>query len=289
MKVDELHREFNVLSQTSDSLKKASFEKYEIDEYLNKACVQFVKDNYSFSMTTRKGFEVDQSRISKLSSLVIKSPQLQSALIPVDLGNGIYELNLDDLGRNLTGNNDYFRYMYYIDGYANCSLVCGNKTTTQRIKLYISRHDSGDSFYNGSSWYWKKVKASFGKARTIAFSSLDVESNNNDQLSDININGKYSNDSLSSIFIDTKADDVSAFNVSSIEISYIKYPNKIFSGGYQHIDGRNINLNTQVECDIDDIFHQEIVRYAVSLAANDVTNIANIQIRSTQIQNDLVN
>lgn len=286
-----MHYQFNVLSQSSDSKKSNSFEPYEIDSYLNKAIVQFVKDNYSFSYTTRKGFEVDQSRISKLSSLVIKSPELQEAITPISLGGGRYELNLDSLGTNVTGNDDYFRYMFYIDGYANCVKICNNVTTNKRIKLYIYRHDELDSSYNESSWYWGKLKASFGKSRSKAFSSLDIEANNNDQLLNlIDSNNKYSNDSLSSIFLNTNnADGISEYEINSIEISYIKYPNKVFIGGYQDIDGRNIDITKQVHCDIDDIFHQEIVRQAVLLAANDTLNVPNIQIRSTQMQNDLMN
>jgi hypothetical protein len=92
------------------------------------------------------------------------------------------------------------------------------------------------------------------------------------------------------LFINTNdVDGNSEFEIESVEISYVKYPNKPYSGGYQHIDGRNIDINKQVHCDISDIFAQEIVRYAVNLAANDVTNVANIQIRGTQIQNDLIN
>jgi hypothetical protein len=158
------------------------------------------------------------------------------------------------------------------------------------MKLYIYKQDELNTYYNNSSWYWSKLKASFGKSTLKSFKSLDIEFNNNDQLLDLKIDGKYSNDSLSSIFIDTSNDsnDIQ-FEVTSVELSYIKYPNQIYSGGYQHIDGRNIDITKQIECDIDDIFHQDIVRYAVALAANDTTNAANIQIRNSQIQNDLNN
>lgn len=288
MKVNELHRQFRVLSQTSDSLKKSSFEPYEIDEYLNKGIIQFVKDNYSFSYTNNKGFEANQSRISKLSSLLVKAPELQSAIKPIHLGNGLYELNLNELGKNITGNNDYYRYMYYIEGYANCSKLCNNKLIKRRFKLYIPKHDTLDTHYSKSSWYWGKVNTSFGKSRIKTFESLDTEFNNNDTLSNLYINKRYSNDSLSSIFIDTKnLDGKIEFDVDSLEITYIKYPNSVYYGGYQHIDNRNIDINSQIECDIDDIFHSEIIRYAVVEAANDVTNIANIQIRNSQIINDL--
>lgn len=289
MKVAEMHYEFNVLSQTSDSLKNASFEPYEIDNYLNKAIIEFIKDNYSFNYSIRKGFETDQVRISKLSSLLVKSPELQGAIAPVDLGNGLYELNLDSLGNNLTGNNDYVRYMFYVDGYANCLKICNNVSTNKKIKLYIYRHDELSNFYNQSSWYWGKLKASFGKSKTKAFSSLDIESNNNDQLLDLEPNNKYSNDSLSSIFLNTNnSSNEQEFIIDSVEVSYIKYPNKVYFGGYEHIDGRNIDLNKQIHCDIDDVFHQEIVQQAVLLAANDMTNIANIQLRNSQVQNNLV-
>jgi hypothetical protein len=290
MKVDELQREFRVLSQTSDSLKKSSFENYEIDEYLYKGIVQFVKNNYSFSYSTNKGFEVDQSRIDKLASIVINSPELQPAISPTQVVNGVYEVNLDQLGNNITGVGDYYRYLYFIKAYANCTKVCGNKTVNKRIRLGVFKSNESVDYHNQSSWYWSKVRGYFGKSRSATFTSLDTESNNNDQLSDLIVNGKYSNDSLTSLFINTNdVDGNSEFEIESVEISYVKYPNKPYSGGYQHIDGRNIDINKQVHCDISDIFAQEIVRYAVNLAANDVTNVANIQIRGTQIQNDLIN
>lgn len=276
MLVDSLHKAFQLATSNIDTLDRISFEPYEIDIYLNKAIIQFVKDSYNYRYDRNKGFEVEQSTISKLSSLVIKSPELQPAVTPNNLGNGRYELNLDSLGNNVNG--QYFRYMYFISGFANCTYNGCNK----RIRIHLTQHDDLISYYNSSSFYWGRVNGQFGKSKTTFTNYGDNTTSINDTLLNLVNNNRYSNDKLSSIYLDTN--DVSTktnFVVNSIEINYLKYPNEVYFGGYQSMNNAIPNTNIKIHSDIDDVFQDEIIRIAVLIAKEDILDDVNMRINST--------
>jgi len=111
MRVDEMHYNFRLLSDKVDSHDRRNFVPWEVDMLLWLATMSVVKSRYDVSKSTARGFETDQKRITDLSNLHIKSPELQDPLVPTYLGEGRYELNLNELGNNIN-NGGYYRYMF---------------------------------------------------------------------------------------------------------------------------------------------------------------------------------
>ena len=110
MRIDQMHYNFELELDRVASNDRPDFMPWEIDEYLNKGISTFVKTRYSVSNKLKVGFETNQKRIDELSSLHIKSPELQPPIVPIDLGNGRYEVRLNNLGDNING--QYFRYLF---------------------------------------------------------------------------------------------------------------------------------------------------------------------------------
>ena len=109
MRIEQAHYQFELLYDRVASNDRPDFMPWEKDEFLNSAQWIFLEDRYQLSKL-RKGFEVDQKTISELSNLHIKSPELQPSVTPIILGNGRYEVRLNDLGNNING--QYFRYLF---------------------------------------------------------------------------------------------------------------------------------------------------------------------------------
>ncbi len=65
-----------------------------------------------------------------------------------------------------------------------------------------------------------------------------------------------------SIYLYTEGD----FTISGVYVSYLKKPNIIFYGGYNHINGIYTTLTSPVDCDIDEKFHKDIINIAVNIA-----------------------
>lgn len=96
---------------------------------------------------------------------------------------------------------------------------------------------------------------------------------------------------MKSIYIDTRnIYKVPEFEVVSANINYIKYPNRVCLGNYAHIDKHNIgvnNLSRRVEFDIEDAFHDEIIRLAVQMAHSSLGDIQSVQLINQMTTNDL--
>ena len=71
--------------------------------------------------------------------------------------------------------------------------------------------------------------------------------------------------------------------INKVYIDYIKYPNRVFFGGYDHIDGQSSSTDPKINCDIDAGFHDEIVRQAVLFAIEDLGDVQGTQIKNKQI------
>ena len=97
MNIDQMQYNFKLEKNKVDSLANMDFIPVEIDAYINKSIWFFLKSRYKIN-SSNKGFETNQDRITKLSNLHIKSPELQVGLIPTQVtANGIYKVELRDL------------------------------------------------------------------------------------------------------------------------------------------------------------------------------------------------
>jgi hypothetical protein len=270
MRIEQMHYNFKLGVDRVASNDRPDFAPWEIDEYLNSAIMEFLKIRYNFN-DKKNAFEVDQYRMSELSNLHIKSPELQPAVTPTSLGNGLYEVRLDSLGNNING--QYFRYLFL----TKAVLTIQKNNCQKKIRLNLYQTDDFKTFFNQPDWDWGEVHAMFGKSTFVATptaspvvnDSMDFTANlvTNPGL----VTERFNNDQLQSLFIDTTdIDGVQQFTVVDACISYIKYPNRVFIGGYNHIDKHSTTATPQIQCDIDEAFHKDIVDLAVQMAMRDI-------------------
>lgn len=277
MLIDQLHYNFKLEAERIDSQDKLDLEPVEIDAYLNKAIWTYLKERYSvLPDKPKRGFETDQMRITQLSSLHIKSPHVQPGLTPTLIEDGLYELQLNELGNNING--QFFRYLFLTDGYIKAKKGNCNK----RISLSHHQVDDTKTIYTASNWTWRRVNYNFGKSTFINSHVLPEDSNQSpDVTMDIvDESPRNNNDELSSLYLDTrdKYGDPQ-FEIETVYLSYIKYPNRVFFGGYDHIDRMSTSDSPKIHCDFDEITCNDIVSIAVRLAEKDIKSDYNAMIQ----------
>jgi hypothetical protein len=247
MIIDQMHHEFKLEKNKIDSLASMDFIPVEIDAYLNKGIWLFLKTRYKVNKSNN-GFETNQDRITQLSNLHIKSPELQSGLAPTLVSNGVYKIELKDL--------DY-EYLYLTGADVDINTTSCKKTG---VKVKLTQTDDLNTLYSSPDFNWSIVNGRFGKADS----------------------GTAINDEKSALYLYTEEDS----EISNINIDYIKYPNRVFFQGYDHIDGQSSSTDPKINCDIDAAFHDEIVRQAVLLAIEDLGDVKGMQIKNKQVNLD---
>lgn len=286
MKIQQMHYNFKLELDRVDSLDRPDFYPWQVDEYLNKAILLFAKQRYKVDPRIRKGFETDQARISELANLHIKSPGLQPPVAPIKLSDGLYEVRLDDLGNDIDG--QYFRYMYMTEAYVKAR----KDGCTKNIGLTLWQSDDDSTMYADPSWKWRRCLGQFGRSTVVhphPDPNRDID-DENDFNADLNNNNRFSNDRIGSLFIRTKSNarNTEEFVPEQVYISYIKYPNRVFIGGYDTVDGLYKSNSRRVHCDLDEAFHDEIVRLAVQLAREDIQDQLGIQISNKKTLEDKI-
>lgn len=253
MLIDEMHYRFKLGLDRVASQDRPDFYPNEIDNYLNRAILDFVKERYGTDNKKKVGFEVNQERISNLMNLHIKSPIPQAALTPINHSNGIYEIQLANL--------DY-RYLFL----TAAKVIIAKDGCTKTIDHKSWQIDDRKTVYSDPSFEWGRVLVNFGK------SSNSTPSTNED---------------IPSIYFDTNnKKGIQQFTINSVNINYIKYPDRVCIGTYKHIDDKSgAPLTTLTNCDLDDAFHDEIVNIAVRFAHRDIQDQFGYQ--SSQVQTEL--
>jgi hypothetical protein len=277
MLIDEMQYEFKLRKDRVDSGDKVDFEPWEIDSFINNAQWWFLKDRYSIEPVRKKGFETDQIRISQLDTLHVKSPHLQPGLTPTLIQDGVYEVRLNDLGDNING--QYFRYLFLTDGYIQAE----KNACTKFISMDYLQSDDSLTTYTEADWTWRRVNYSFGKS-TFAIQHLTTPGSNQDPDSVGLIESVGTNDNLDdelvSIYLDTRDRfGEPQFTINTVYLSYIKYPNRVFFGGYDHIDTLSNSTSPRIHCDLPEAFHDEIVNIAVRLAEKSIVGDYNALIK----------
>lgn len=69
--------------------------------------------------------------------------------------------------------------------------------------------------------------------------------------------------------------------LSKVYLEYLKYPRRISLGGYKFIDG---SITTNVDCELPEQIHSEIIDLAVTLASMNIENPEYIQLKNSKIQ-----
>lgn len=247
MVIDQLHHEFKLEKNKVDSLASMDYLPVEIDAYLNKSIWFFLKSRYKINQSNR-GFETNQDRITQLSNLHIKSPELQPGIVPTLVTNGTYKIELKDLD-----------YEYLFLTKANCDIKKAD-CIKNGVRIKLTQTDDNNTLYSSPNFNWKIVNGQFGKTDS----------------------GTATNVEKSALYIYTEEGS----EITTIYIDYIKYPNRVFFGGYDHIDGQSVSTDPKINCDIDAGFHDEIVRQAVLFAVEDLGDVQGTQIKNKQVSLD---
>ena len=245
MNIDQMQYNFKLEKNKVDSLANMDFIPVEIDAYINKSIWFFLKSRYKIN-SSNKGFETNQDRITKLSNLHIKSPELQIGLVPTQVtADGVYKIELKDLA---------YEYLFLTKAVVHTQKgTCINK----KVRVKLHQTDDLDTLYSSPSFKWNIVNAQFGKAES----------------------GTATNTEKSALYLYTEENST----IPLIYIDYIKYPNRVFFGGYNHIDGHSTSTDPKINCDIDAAFHDEIVRQAVLFVTEDLGDAQVVQIKNKQI------
>lgn len=266
MRIEQAHYQFMLLANKVASNDRPHFMPWEIDEFLDNAQWIFLKNNYEIDKL-RNGFEIDQHTISELSNLHIKSPELQPPVIPINLGGGLYEVRLNELGNNING--QYFRYLFLTKGY----VTIRKDNCEKKIRIKIQQSDDFKTSFNEPDWDWNIVHGQFGKSTfRTPVTTVNLVTDSLDRLSNLvdnpNLNNeRFNNDELQSLYLDTNnSKNISQFEIINACINYIKYPNRVFIGGYDTLDKHSTAASPQIQFDIDEAFHADIVKIAVDLA-----------------------
>lgn len=277
MLIDQLHYLYKLEAERVDSQDKIDIERWEIDAYLNKAIWIYLKDRYGIiPEQSKRGFETDQMRITQLSNLHVKSPQVQPPITPKLISDGIYEINLNELGNNIEG--QYFRYLFLTDGVVKAKK--GN--CTKYMSMNHNQVDDSFTIYTEANWTWRRVNYNFGKSTKTNKHNLPTGSKQHPDttMSLVDTAPRFNNDELSSLYLDTRNKyGEPQFNIDKVLISYIKYPNRVFSGGYDHVDGMSKANDPQIHCDFDEITCQDIVSIAVRLTQKDIISDYNAMLQ----------
>lgn len=248
MNIDQMHHEFKLEKNKIDSLALMDFIPVEIDAYINKSIWFFLKSRYKINKNSNKGFETNQDRITQLSNLHIKSPELQPGIVPTLVSNGIYKIELKDLA---------YEYLFLTKA---SGVITKTGCTIKRVRIKLQQTDDLNTVYSSPDFNWGIVNGQFGKTDS----------------------GTVTNSEKSALYLYTEEDS----QISTIYIDYIKYPNRVFFSGYAHIDGQSVSTDPKINCDIDAGFHDEIIRQAVAFAAEDLGDVKGMQIKNKQISLD---
>jgi len=234
MLIDEMHFRFQLGLDKVASQDRPDLTPNEIDNYLNRAIIEFVKSRYKEYLQTKRGFETDHDRISALMSLHVDSPVLQSALVPTNLNNGYYVLELNSLS---------FEFMY-----------------PTKLEVKIKKDNCPSKIIRHKAWQTDDLKTvytepsfNFGRVLVTYIKSSNTTTPSQIKFDTLNKRG------------------VSQFEIEEVYVSYIKRPDRVCLGNYKHIDDTSGAVTTpQQSCDIHKDFHDEIVNEAVLMAAKDI-------------------
>jgi len=145
MNIREAHYEFKQTVNALNSTSRADFLPNQIDSYLYKGLLKFIKHSTQF-------FEATQLWQDKLGTLLVSSPEKQPVLTPVALTQGLYEVNL--------GNLDF---PYHRLAKIQVDMGGGNCNHRQVDAMYHPKNNSYTAFTE-PSLTWKRVPYFLGNS-----------------------------------------------------------------------------------------------------------------------------
>ena len=174
--IKELHTEFKLEWNKSDSNHKRDFPAAFIDIFFNKAQFAYVEMFYAGNSgkPQRFGFETTQQRTDMLSDLVVSFPK-QPILTPVEVAPGIFEVKFSDLK---------YPYCHLVRAYADTS-ACGIVNITPK------QHDDFNRILNDDltkpSRAWKRAPSRIAASTDDSGSSLYIHTNQEFDISEVKL------------------------------------------------------------------------------------------------------
>lgn len=226
-----MHVGFRLAIDKVNSFTADDFNPAQIDWLLNLAQLIEVDKRYTPMNSSRQGMEVSQKRIDDLSSLHVRSPQDQPGLTPVlngtILDNNVFECPISSFSYN----------------YKDLTGLRADVSLGGCVKMIglteVQEDDLNEALINAHT------KPDF-KWRTALFS----------------ISKSSSTSGSPSIYV--YAGD---FTVDTLYPSYIKTPRNVFFSGYDSLDGAYVAAGAQVNSELPESIHRNVVDTAVELAA----------------------
>lgn len=230
MNINEMHYEFKLQANKLDSQKTRNVIPAQIDWLLNSASLIELQKRYTPYNGIQKGAEAIHKRTMDLASLHIPTHQ-EPPLIPTvvdDFYGNVYSVNLSEATKPI---------LYLTEAYATISKSgCGSRLVGMDEMQTADLGEALMQSHYKPSFKWRKVPF------RVAYSG---ESDANPH----------------AIYVYTNDD----FTVDDIRIGYYKYPAKVFFSGYGSLDGVYASGDPQVDSDLPESIHRNIVNTAVQL------------------------
>lgn len=248
MTIGKAHFEFQQRLNKNHTAGNPNFFDFEIDAYLDRAQLELLGGFYAHGREKGSGFETSTEAIAALSNVTVKSPGAQSVLVPTEFGgtdSGIYELNLGDL-------------TYDIIFPIKAVILAEKDGCSKRLRWELFQNDDVKNRINQPSWTYGKVHCNFAKSTT----GTNLPR-------------------FSSMFIDTtNVKDVKQYNVTGVNLTYIKRPAIPWLGTYdlttdlQPLTPANkiyeAGVDAPVDFELEEFYHKQILNIAADLAVNDL-------------------
>lgn len=263
MRIQETHYEFKLKLDKGDSEIKRNFHPAQIDWLLWEASKVWLKTNYSPHNKDRVGFEGTEHRIQDLKNLHIKAPLTQPSLVPVKVSSNVWELNLGGLT---------FEHLFTTR--FSCTITDGSCTKTADGNI-VQTDDLNDALkdpFTRPNIKFGKVLGIYGRSRSTVTTTNQTSG-------------------AGSIYIYTDG----VFDISTVDVDYIKFPDRVWLGTYSLTDdlkpktGTNnyiyqSGVDAPVSFDFDSHVVNEIVDIAVKLASEMIEDPNLVQLKQLRIQ-----
>lgn len=249
MTIQQLHHGFMSRVNKIATSGNANFSAHEIDMYLTRAQVQFVDLFYPYKRTQQGefGFEQEQYDWTALGNLSVVSPQKQPPVLPNEITDGIFEVNLDDM---------VFEPVFPTEMKVS---IKKDKCTKKMLEIDLFKLDKRKTRLNQPSFEREKVHASFSRATDDT--SLEK---------------------LQSVYVDsTNSSGIKQFDVVAVFLSYVKMPKPCWLGNYDltkdltgdTTDSTNViyqvGVHQPTTLEVPAYFHDRVLDNAAMTAARD--------------------
>lgn len=244
MNIGRAHFEFQLRLNKIHTSGNPNFFDYQIDAYFDRAQLELLGGYFSYGRETGSGFEVSPQATAVLSNLLIKSPGLQSVLVPTEYSTGLYELNLGNLS-------------YEIVFPVKVEITGKKDKCTKKFTYNLWQHDDVKNRINQPSWVHGRVHGNF--AKSVSGTGLPQ---------------------FTSLYLDaTNVKNQKEFDITQVFVTYLKRPTIPWLGTYdlttdlKTAAGSNTIYtvgDTPVSFELAEFFHNQIVDTAVAMAVNDL-------------------